>query len=396
MKNSLEIKDEKQQLKKKCFDILNLCKREIRQMTSEEENKFNSYKSQIEALNNEMRNLQNNLKNEIKIKKESNKTMEFRLLRAINDVANNRNLDEVASIVSNNGVEEMRKAGLSYSGQLQLPMSELRSAVTVTTEGADVVATDIFDVLEPLRAKNVLIQAGAKFLTNLTGDVQVPLMSASNVTWEGETSSASDGAGTFSSVKLSPKRLTAYVDVSKQFLIQDSASAEAMIRKDIVNAINSKLEATILGDEAGTTTKPAGIFYTATSLDTVSSFADVAELESDIEDANVMGECKYIMSNKAKAALRTMQKGNGVGFVYENGTVDGTETFNTSHVDDTNVAYGDWSNLAIGQWGAIDLTIDPYTQAAKGTVRLVINAYFDAKVLREGAIAVASVDTSAE
>ena len=32
--------------------------------------------------------------------------------------------------------------------------------------------------------------------------------------------------------------------------------------------------------------------------------------------------------------------------------------------------------------GAIDLTIDPYTQAANGKVRLVVNAYFDAKPRR--------------
>lgn len=352
MRNSLQITDEKQQLKERCYELLEKCKVEIRDMNKEEEEIFNSYKAQINELNEEMRNLQNELNNNTKSKKET--IMEFRLLKAINDIANNRNLDETASAVVSNGVEEMRKAGLSYGGQIQLPMNEVRSAITVTTEGADVVATEIFDVLEPLRAKNVLVQAGAKFLTNLTGDVQVPLMSASNVSWEGETSAASDGAGTFTSVKLSPKRLTAYVDVSKQFLIQDSASAEAMIRQDIINAVNSKLESTILGDEAGTTTKPAGIFYTATSLDTVSSFADVAELESDIEDANVMGECKYIMSNKAKAALRTMQKGNGVGFVFENGTVDGTPVYNTSHVQDYDVAYGDWSNLAIGQWGAIN------------------------------------------
>lgn len=313
---------------------------------------------------------------------------EFRLLKTINDIANNKSVDEVASAVINNGTEEMRKSGLSYGGQIQLPTSELRSTVTVAAEGEDVVATDLYDILEPLRAKNVLVQAGAKFLTNLTGDVQVPVMGAGAVTWEGETADAKDAGYTFTSKKLSPKRLTAYVDISKQFLVQDSKSAEALIRQDLINAINSKLEATILGSEEGTTTKPAGIFYSAEGLSTVGTYADIAEFEAGIEDNNVVGECKYIMSNKAKAAYRTMQKGNGVGFVYENGTIDGTAVLNTSNVADKNIAYGDWSNLAIGQWGAIDLTVDPYTKAAAGQVRLVINAYFDAVVLRPEAIVV--------
>lgn len=314
-------------------------------------------------------------------------TKEFRLIKAINDIANNRSVDDTAQAVVKAGAEEMRKAGVSYGGQIQLPTSELRGAITVTAEGEDVVATEIYDILEPLRAKNVLVAAGAKFITGLVGDVQVPSMTAGNVTWEGETASAKDGAQTFTAVKLSPKRLTAYVDISKQFLVQDSKSAEALIRMDIINAINSKLEATILGSAAGTTTQPAGMFN-GKSKTTIASFKDVCDLEAKIEDANVIGECKYVMSNKAKAALRNMAKSaKSTELVMEAGAIDGTEVLNTSNVEEQNVVYGDFSNLAIGQWGSIDLLVDPYTKAADGQVRLVVNAFFDAKVLRNGAFA---------
>ena len=314
-------------------------------------------------------------------------TKEFRLIKAINDIANNRSVDDTAQAVVKAGAEEMRKAGVSYGGQIQLPTSELREAITVTAEGEDVVATEIYDILEPLRAKNVLVAAGAKFITGLVGDVQVPSMSASNVTWEGETVSAKDGGQTFTAVKLSPKRLTAYVDISKQFLVQDSKSAEALIRQDIINAINSKLEATILGSAAGTTTQPAGIFN-GVSKTTIASFKDVCDMEAKIEDANVIGECKYVMSNKAKAALRNMAKSaKSTELVMEGGAIDGTEVLNTSNVEEQNVVYGDFSNLAIGQWGSIDLLVDPYTKAGDGQVRLVVNAFFDAKVLRNGAFA---------
>lgn len=337
--------------------------------------------------------------NELQTRNTNNKkqlnTMEFRLLKAINAVANNKTLDETASAVIGAGAEEMRKSGLSYGGQIQLPTSELRSAITVTAEGEDVVATDLYDIVEPLRAKNVLVQAGAKFLTGLVGDVQVPIMGAGNVTWEGETADASDAGIAFTSVKLSPKRLTAYVDVSKQFLVQDSKSAEALIRQDIINAINTKLEATILGTAAGTTSKPAGIFYGKT-LNKVTDFAGICDLEADVEDANVNGECKYVMSNKAKAAFRGMAKSNLTNeLVMNGGAIDGTPVLNTSNVPNQDFIYGDFSNLAIGQWGAIDLTVDPYTKAAQGQVRLVVNAYFDAKVLRESAFAVGTTNGSA-
>ena len=346
----------------------------------------------------EERNFEKTISKDI-YNKENNKsninTMEFRLLRAINAVANNQTIDEVASSVVEAGKEEMRKSGLSFGGQIQIPTSELRSTITVASEGEDTVATDLYDIIEPLRAKNVLMQAGAKFLTGLVGDVQVPVMAGGNVTWEGETSNANDAGTSFSSVKLSPKRLTAYVDVSKQFLAQDSKSAEALIRQDLINAINSKLESTILGNASGSTTQPAGLFY-GEDVNKITAFSAVTNLEADIEDANVIGECKYIMSNKAKAAFRNMPKSSkSTELVMQGGQIDGTPVYNTSHVPGQGVIYGDWSNLAIGQWGGIDLTVDPYTKAAAGQVRLVINAYFDAKPLRSSAFAVGTTDASA-
>lgn len=263
-KNTLILNDEKAQLKKRAKEIIETCKIEIRDFKQEEQDEITSIRSKIDEINKELKSIESTLtitnkSNNIK----SNNMMEFKLIKAINDVANNRNLDETASAVVKQGVEEMRKSGVSYGGQIQIPVTEMRD-VTVAVEGEDVVATNIYNILEPLRAKNVLVSAGAKFLTNLQGDVQVPVMNGANVTWEGETTAASDGAPTFDSVKLQPKRLTCYVDISKQFLIQDSASAEAMIRMDLVNAINSKLESTILGNGAGSTTMPKGIFYSST------------------------------------------------------------------------------------------------------------------------------------
>ena len=321
-----------------------------------------------------------NISNRNKMKKQ------FSLLKAINDIANNRSLDAASQAVINAGADEMRSAGQSFSGQIQLPV-ESRAAVTVTNEHDDVIEVEFADLLTPLRAKNVLVAAGAKYMSGLIGDVQVPIMGAGNVTWEGEVASAQEAGYTFTSKKLQPKRLTAYVDISKQFLVQDSIGAEQAIRADIVAAINSKLESTILGSAAGSTTTPAGIFY-GQSPKTITTFKDICDLEASIEDANVIGECKYVMSNKAKAALRNMPKSSkSTQLVMENGEVDGTPVLNTSNVEAQNIAYGDWNNLAIGQWGAIDLVIDPYTLAKDGQVRIVINAFFDAVTLRPEAFA---------
>ena len=309
----------------------------------------------------------------------------FNLLSAIRSIAENKPLDPEVQAVVDAGKSEMRNAGLSVNGQLQIP-SESRAAVTVTAEGEDVVVTDFANILEPLRTKNVLAESGAHLLTGLVGDLQIPAMGAENVNWEGETDPAQDGASTFTNVKLTPHRLSAYIDISKQFLVQDSLGAEALIRRDLVNAIQSKLEATIFSTDAADGSKPAGIFNGKVPTK-VTDFKGLCTLESDVEDANFYAPSKYIVSPKAKAAMRAMAKSTkSTQLVLEGDNIDGTPVLSTGHIAKDTFAYGDWSQLYVGQWGAIDLTVDPYTKAADGQVRLVVNCFFDFKLVRPKAV----------
>ena len=321
----------------------------------------------------------------------------FSLLKAIREVANNQQLDAASQAVINAGAEEMRKAGQTFGGQIQIP-AELRENpvhYTVEGDGTHVVVTDYLNILEPLKAKNVLVNAGANYLTGLVGNVQIPSMSAENVFWEGEVTDAKDGAGTFEHINMAPRRISAYIDISKQFLAQDSLGAEALIRKQLVEAINDKLEATILSDAAASGTVPAGIFNGVVPTE-ISDYASVCNFESELDQNNFVGEFKYVINPKAKAYLRSAIKGtNATGMILENDAIDGTPAETTTHMKEDTIAYGDWNNLYIGQWGGIDLTVDNYTQATKGCVRLVINAFFDYKVVRDGAIVLGKIKRGA-
>lgn len=311
------------------------------------------------------------------------KEQRFSLLKAIRNVAENRQLDNVTAAVCNEGMKEMRAAGLNTVGQIYIPTMETRAAVTVASEGADVVATDLYDIIEPLRAKNVLVQAGAKFYTGLTNSAQIPVMTGSNVNWAGETAAATDGNVLFNNVTLTPKRLTAYVDISKMLLAQDSIGVENAIRQDLINAINSKLESTILGKGAKSATTPAGIFNGKTPTK-VTDFEGLVGLEAKVEEANVLGGISYIASPSARASFRNMMKGSRgtAQLAYTDGTLDGTPVYSTSNVEAKTFVVGDFSNLAIGSWGGLDIVVDNYTQAVNGMIRLVVNAYFDAALIR--------------
>ena len=307
----------------------------------------------------------------------------FSLLKAIRNVAENRQLDNVTAADCNEGMKEMRAAGLNTVGQIYIPTMETRAAVSVASEGVDVVATDLYDIIEPLRAKNVLVQAGAKFYTGLTNNAQIPVMTGSNVNWAGETAAATDGNVLFNNVTLTPKRLTAYVDISKMLLAQDSIGVENAIRQDLINAINSKLESTILGKGAKSATTPAGIFNGKTPTK-VTDFEGLVGLEAKVEEANVLGGISYIASPSARASFRNMMKGSRgtAQLAYTDGTLDGTPVYSTSNVEAKTFVVGDFSNLAIGSWGGLDICIDSYTQAVNGMIRLVVNAYFDAALIR--------------
>lgn len=396
-KNSVELRDTIEQLRIEARSMVELAKSEKRELTEDEQCRKDEIKAEIKSLEAELKELEDkeneNPNEDVVPTDEENKSKrsmkkQFSLLGAIRSVVDNKPMDEITRAMVEAGKQEMR--GMTANGQIQLPVEQ--RTITVTGEGGehdDVVSTDLFDVLRPLQNKLALADAGTRFLTGLVGDVQYPIMSNGSAAWEGEITEADDANITFSNVKLQPHRLSATIEVSKQFIMQDSCGAEMAIRDEIVEAIAQKLEATIFGN-ANTSGQPQGIFYG--SSDTVSDFAGICEMEADLEEAKVLGPYKYVMSPKAKAALRGMIKGtNATGMVYENEAVDGVPAISTGLITGKKVAVGDWGHTVLGQWGGIDLVVDPYTKAKNASVVITINAWFDFKVLRDGAIKTYSI-----
>lgn len=397
-KNTLEVVDEIVSCRKNAISIVELAKAEKRELTAEEQEQYDAIKTQIAELEQVKSELEAKLNEEVEEKNDESKEDEkeneernmntFSLLGAINKIVNNRQLDEKELEVVNRGIEIMRKSGQSYAGQIVMPIENRGISAGTATKGQEVVAEDILDILPVLRDNDILSEF--TWLTGLTGDVSIPSYSGSSAKWEGETTNdTADAAGTFGEVKFSPKRLTATLAISKQFLIQDSAKAEEMLRKDIVNAITDKLQKTILGDGDGTT-GVKGLFN-GVAIDTAAvKFADIVNLEATVEGNNI-GEGKYIVSPTAKATLRTTSKDTGSGkFVMDGGEIEGKEVLSTNAIHATagnkGVIYGDLKEYVVAQWGAIDLTVDPYSLAGAGQIKLVVNAYFDAKPRRTGAL----------
>lgn len=379
-------KEEIAELRNKCQSIVDLAKAEVRDLTQEEEDEIKSLRECIDEKKEELNKLLREL--EEKLPKEDEEEPQDK-----EENKRNKNIN-VNTMKKLSLVHEIRNA-MAENKKSVIVNAEKRAVQVTGESGAhdQVIETEIEGILEPLYANSVLAKLGARWYTGLPmGDVQIPIMGKGTVKWEGEVDEADATGNAFTTVKLQPKRLSAYIDISKQLLAQDTIGVEAAIRRDLVNALNDKLEATLFGNAQGTTEQPAGLFYNAVETN-VDDFAGLCQFEAAVEAENVYGNMKYVMSPAAKATFRGMIKGtNATGMVYEAGEMDGVETYVTTNVASKKFIYGDFSNLVIGNWGDVEITIDPYTQSTKGCIRLVINAYFDFKPARNVAFNFGNVD----
>ena len=85
--------------------------------------------------------------------------------------------------------------------------------------------------------------------------------------------------------------------------------------------------------------------------------------------------------------MKTTAKATNQGFIMEGSEMNGYPVLCSSAVSAKGVVMGNFNDYVIGQFGAIDLTVDPFTKAGDGKIRLVINAFFDAKPRRAASFA---------
>ena len=332
----------------------------------------------------------------------------FNLIDAIQKLSEKQQLTGYESDVSEAVRADMRGIpNVGAMGQLTLPA---RRAINVSTatQGKEIVGEDVPFILPPLENSLVLVQAGARFVTGHRGNVVLPSFSGITAAWKGETAAGDESSATFKSAEFVPKRLTTYVDISRAFLKLAPPEASQILATALIGAVAAKLEATILGKAAGSATQPQGMGYKITSgIDTrgaavVPDWEDIVGLELAVGELNSLRDRGgYITNAAGRRILKSVQKSAytdpsldiAVGVtlsLMEEGMMNGYPVFVTNSASNDAgygttgnlLVFGDWSQLGICQWGGYDVTVDPYSIAKDGQVRLVINSYFDAKGLR--------------
>jgi HK97 family phage major capsid protein len=326
----------------------------------------------------------------------------FSLIRAIRDRVENRAFNDATKEFVMSGRREFQRAGVTSGGDIVMPCefrAPIDAGVTGATHGIEIVSEEKKSILPPLADKLVLAKAGCTMMTGLVGDVSIPSYSGTTVDWKGENTIAVDGGGTFKEVNFTPKRLTAYIDVSKLFLAQDGVGAERLLLDNIAEAVARKLESTIFGKLTYSATVPSGIGFKLDAVPQLTgatfTYAAIVGLEAAVEASNALqGSLCYITSGKGRGMLKSKDKGvsNDTGDMMcsEDNMVNGYPLLVTNSIANTYgntdtgtmVCFGNWRDLCIAQWGGYDITVDPYTLATTNQVRITINAFFDAKGLR--------------
>lgn len=378
--NVLELKEKSLELRKQLAELIANGQKEERELNEEETNtmaelrkSIDEINAQIEEIEKENRNIQ---KNTIITENKEIRTMS--LLKMISAVVEGRNFTEDEAKAIAEARAEFAKSGIAPKGQIVY-----RSiAATVEGSGKENVPEDKWNLEVAVRNNLVATKMGADFVSGLVGDCSIPKYAGSNVTWKGETATAADGQGAFSEITLTPKRLTATLDVSKQFLLQDSNDAEALLIRDLGAAIAEKLDETIFGAGSGDTNTPAGLFngVTGETALTAITYDDILALEEAVELANG-SNYMFVVNPKVKFALKGTQMANGLQMVFDGDEIDGYKAISSNSVVTNGIICMDPHELVIGNWGsAFEIVVDPYTKAADGQVRLVVNAYYDAKL----------------
>ena len=387
----IKIVDKRNQKLKELEDLMSKVKLEKRELNQDENTEFTNVKTEVESLNKQIDDIQEADKRALDTinQKNNNKKMtNFSLLKTVRDIVEGRNMNEETMEFINAGKNAFSKAGISARGQIVLPTEYRQDIVAQTAlSGQEIVAEQKMPLLTALKAKTILGQAGATFYTGLVGDVSIPVYAGTSSTWVDEISGATNGGGAFSEVTLAPKRLTTYIDISKQFLAQDGINAEAALMQDLVDSILVKVENTVFDATVGGSTRPAGLFYGADYSGTLSgttTWAKLVGIKAAVDTANALtGNLAYVTTPALAAVFETTSIDAGGGVMCMNaGKVGGYPVLVTSNVNSGKVAFGNWNDYVVGQWGGMDITVDPYTQAVNGKVRIIVNTFWDFKVRR--------------
>lgn len=229
-----------------------------------------------------------------------------------------------------------------------------------------------------LQPHSVVLRAGATVIPITGGLALVPRgTSGVTTTWLAtEATPATENQSVFGTVSASPNILAAYVEVSRQLLLQ--SNAEAILRRELTGAAAAALDAAALcgsgasGQPLGITSTPGIGSVSGSSL----AFAGIVEFQADVAAANA-GEnpatCAFVTTPTVSALLKQRQRFAGVDSPLWSGpltvgTVDDVSAYATNNMTAGRLLYGDFAQLNVITWDGLAIEVDPFTKMQQAII----------------------------
>jgi HK97 family phage major capsid protein len=353
--------------------------------------------------------------NEDQVKKE------FRFVEMINTLADQKPLTGFMKEINDEGHRDMDSSGVrnanpNGSGFI-IPSfivgSDKRDLASTTSGSAAgyTIATDLLanEWIDNLKNQVVVFGMGAKFMTGLRGNVDIPRKTTnSGANWLTETGSITAADFTHDKISMSPKRLGNATAFSRQLLAQSSIDIERLVREDLIMSQSIALQDAIIhGPSTGS--GPLGILNTSGIGSVVIgnnggalTWAAIVGLEREVAiDNALLGNLSYLTNSKVRSSAKQIVRDSGSGlFLWgsdygqsggDNFPLNGYKCAVTNAVPSTNVKgnsgavcssliFGNWGDLYVGQWGGLVVTANPYALDLSGQVRVTMNSYYDVDV----------------
>ena len=317
--------------------------------------------------------------------------------------------------MSQEAAKELKDAGVGVRGLAQIPGFILRN--TSTIGGTNVPGQSNVNVLEALVPTPILEQAGANVLRGLAGNINLPSLN-DGTDIINETASAT-GAAAIAARQLSPQRVASRIDITNELLAAMNQSIDATVQRQFARASAAQIDemflvkviaaaastfvkrnetpaATVAGLTSAVASGLIGSLGNANGLTDTSAFITSHGLLATarytptvsggaipiMQDNRIFGYNAYGTS-LAAAGLITDASYDIYSEVYANSAAT---TAIGNEADLVPVVLANMENCYVAYWGggAADLVIDPYTLAATGITRLILNMYADADFAHTG------------
>lgn len=282
-------------------------------------------------------------------------------------------------------------AGAFLPPDLMLRGSIARRDMTTGTvaDGGALVGTDLLasSFIDMLRNRLSVVEAGARFLPGLIGNVAIPrLAGGASHEWLAEGAGASDSQPTTDAVTMRPHTVAAAVPMTRRLILQSTPAVEDMVRADLVAGIARAIDGVALNGDASVDAPDglrdeleAGALFWATAGKP--TFAEIVELETRVASANADdGALAYIYGAPMAGHLKTTVIDAGSGLMVEgrDGTVNGHRRMVSNQAVAGDVFFGNFTDILIGLWSGLDIRADTATLAASDG--LVLRAFQDLDV----------------